>query len=178
MTRKGSPLSTLSPVIPSSAPGLRSQRDNKVTAVPIWWPRRMGIKTDPSALFDIQIKRDPRNTRRQLINIIEEQFCNSMIRCGSHPGTRLDAKGEIPSPARRAAEFINASFDHQARQYGSSDSTMIRPWRGLLKNRFQSRNYNVFTGRNHCAGPPICPNRYPPQAMGRHPGTGNMKICL
>ena len=85
------------------------KRDNKARLSNLV-ARRMGIKLDPSALFDIQIKRI-HEYKRQLLNIIEAVALYDQIRFA--PRTRLDAPGEI---LRRqgGAELSQCQADHQS----------------------------------------------------------------
>jgi glucan phosphorylase len=68
------------------------KRDNKVRLANLV-SRRMGIKLDPSAMFDIQIKRI-HEYKRQLLNIIEAVALYDQIR--SHPEARLGAARQVP----------------------------------------------------------------------------------
>ena len=104
-----------------------------------WSRDRMGIRLDPNALFDIQVKRI-HEYKRQLLNIIETVALYDQIR--SHPEHELGAAGE---DLRRqgGAELPQRQADHQARQRrGAGRSTRDPTVRGVLKVVFVP-NYNV-----------------------------------
>jgi hypothetical protein len=96
---------------PSRTPSPASSGATR-TASPSLVRERVGIRIDPNALFDIQIKRI-HEYKRQLLNIIEAVALFDQIR--SHPEKQLGAARQVLRRQGRA-ELPPRQADHQARQ--------------------------------------------------------------
>ena len=141
------PTSTPSPAMPRFRETFAAvKRANKARLAKLV-AERLGIRVDPSALFDVQIKRI-HEYKRQLLNIIETVALYDQIR--SHPERDWAPRVKI---LRRqgGAELSQRQADHQARQRrGQGDQPRplgARPAEGRVPAELQCQ-----PGRDHHAG--------------------------
>ena len=132
---------------------------------------RIGVRVDPDALFDVQVKRI-HEYKRQLLNIIETVALYDAIRAPAEldwvPRVKIFAGKAAPS--YQQAKLIIKLANDVARVVNDDPSV-----RGMLKVVFLP-NYNVSLAEVIIPAADS-PSRFPPPGMEAS-GTGNMKFAL
>ena len=100
------PASTASPTTPASASASPRSSAPTRSGWPTWSPSGSASRVDPSALFDVQVKRI-HEYKRQLLNILETVALYDQIR--SHPENATGCRGSSSSPARRRPAITTPS---------------------------------------------------------------------
>ncbi|PNU06871.1 glycogen/starch/alpha-glucan phosphorylase [Novosphingobium guangzhouense] len=166
-------LSDLNPLADDAALGERVaevKRANKV-ALADYIKKTMGIRLDPDALFDVQIKRI-HEYKRQLLNLIETVALYDQIR--SHPERdwvpRVKIFGGKAAPSYHNAKLIIKLANDIARRVNSDPSVG-----GLLKVVYVP-NYNVSLAERIIPAADL--SEQISTAGMEASGTGNMKFAL
>ncbi len=146
------------------------KRDNKMRLATVV-SERLGLRIDPSALFDIQIKRI-HEYKRQLLNIVETVALYDQIR--SHPEyewmPRVKFFGGKAASSYHNAKLIIKLVNDVARVVNHDPSV-----RGLLKVAFMP-NYNVSLAEVMMPAADL--SEQISTAGMEASGTGNMKFAL
>ena len=132
----------------------------------------LGISLDPSAMFDVQIKRI-HEYKRQLLNILETVALYQAIR--AEPGGDWAPRVKIFA-GKAAASYVTRQAHHQARQRrGARGQRRSRRSRGRLKVVFLP-NYNVSLAEAIIPAADL--SEQISTAGMEASGTGNMKLAL
>jgi len=148
----------------------RIRRDNKARLARII-AERCGVTVDPSAMFDVQIKRI-HEYKRQLLNILETVALYNAIRAGADSGIapRVKIFAGKAAPSYHMAKTIIKLANDVARIV-NNDPTV----RGLLKVAFLP-NYNVTLAEAIIPASDL--SEQISTAGTEASGTGNMKLAL